>query len=144
MLGLILASIPYDTLLARAAEPNGAFPRHFASFVESQNLQKTARRLVVLYGRDGLATSEQATNANYLLFGGGVFRALYPGSKPSIRFHDLNRAPKYPVLVPRSVYAVLRADLGLALADDELVQRELGPWLKPAEQARRPEQPPSP
>jgi hypothetical protein len=144
LLGLVLASIPYDTLLARAADPNGAFPRHFASFVESQNLQKTARRLVVLYGRDGLATSEQATNANYLLFGGGVFRALYPGSKPSIRFHDLNRVPKYPVLVPRSVYAVLRADLSLALADDELVQRELGPWLKPAEQARRPEQPPSP
>jgi hypothetical protein len=132
LLALVLASLPYGTLLARATDPVGAYPRRFVEWIDAQDPPLSPRAvLVLLYGAPGLANAADAARFRYLSYGGGVINAAYPETQRVMRFVDLTRRPPRNAIRPDSIYLALDPDLGVAGADVRLLDRELPRRFEP-------------
>jgi hypothetical protein len=126
LLVLVLASLPYGELLARATDPVGAYPRRIVEWVDAQKPPLSSRAvLVLLYGAPGLANAAAAERFRYLAYGGGVLNAAYPKTQRVMRFVDLSRRPPRNAIRPDSIYLGLAPDLAVARADARLLDREL-------------------
>jgi hypothetical protein len=122
MLGLVVASVPYGSLLDRAAHPLGGPPKRFVEFVETAGLvRRPGTRVVLLCGTPGLASRAEAERFLYLNYSAGVLKALYPERKLSLRLHDLREEPGPAVLRPSAVYVKLLPDLSFERADRALL-----------------------
>jgi len=126
LLALVFASVPYGALLARAADPVGAYPRRIVQWVDAQEPPLSSRAvLVLLYGAPGLADASDAERFRYLAYGGGVLNAAYPDTQRVMRFVDLSRRPPRNAIRPDSIYLGLGPDFVVSRADRRLLDREL-------------------
>lgn len=132
LLALVLASLPYAALLARATDPVGAYPRRIVEWIDAQEPPLSSRAsLVLLYEAPGLAKAAGATRLRYLSYSGGVINAAYPDTQRVMRFVDLSRRPPRNAMRPDSVYLGLGPDLGVGAADARLLDRELPRRFEP-------------
>jgi len=132
LLALVLASFPYGTLLARAADPVGAYPRRIVEWVDAQEPPLPSRAvLVLLYGAPGLANAAEAGRFRYLSYRGGVLNAAYPETQRVMRFVDLSHRPPRNAIRPDSIYLSLSPDLAVTRADAQLLDRELPRRFEP-------------
>lgn len=126
LLALVLASLPYATLAAAAADPVGAQPRRIVEWMEAQEPPLAEGAVLVLfYGAPGLASTEAGERFRYLSFGGGVLNAVDPGTRRVMRFQDLSRRPARNTLRAGSVYLLLQRDLRLQRAAPDFLDTHL-------------------
>jgi len=122
----LLAAVPWSALATRAREPQGAAPRALVAALEAARppLAEDAQ-IALLYGAPGLADAAQGAALRALCYGGGVLRAVAPGTRRVLRFVDLGRRTPRNALRADSVYLVLRPDGRIERAEPELLAREL-------------------
>lgn len=89
---LLVVSLPWSQVVARAARPMGAWMRDFQQTIVNAypNLPDGAV-ISVLYGGCGRADQRIAGEVNVLGYGPGVLRSIYPDRRIDIRYHDIFR-----------------------------------------------------
>jgi hypothetical protein len=81
--------------------------------------------LVALYGGPGLASEAEAIRLRASTSWGRALAVAEPGSRPSLRFHDVSQRPARGVVRPDSIYVRLLPGLRFERASADWLEREL-------------------
>ncbi len=123
---LLIVALPVGPMLARAADPAGGPPRRLSAWVAAQRppLPPDAV-LVVLYGGPGLASEAEAIRLRASTASGRSLGVVEPGTRRSLRFHDVSRRAPRSALRPGSVYLKLLPGLDFERAGPRWQSLEL-------------------
>jgi hypothetical protein len=136
LVGLLLVAVPVAPMVARAADPVGGPPRRLAAWVAAQRPPLAADAiLVVLYGGTGLASEAEMIRLRASTSWGRSLAVVEPGTRRSLRFHDVSQRPPRGAIRPDSIYVRLLPGLRFERARAAWLERELprrAPDLSPA------------
>ena len=118
LLALLVAALPVVPMAERAADPVGGPPRRLSAWVAAQSPALSPDAiLVALYGGPGLAGEDSALRLRASTSWGRSLRVVEPGTRRSLRFHDVSRRPPRGAIRPDSVYVKLLPGLRFERAD---------------------------
>lgn len=132
LVALLALTLPYGAVVARASDPQGGPARRLSAWVGKQDPPLAPDAiLVVLYGAPGLADEAGAIRLRVATSWGRSLAVTAPGTRRTLRFHDVSRRPARHAVRPDSVYLELLPGLDVERADAAWLGREF-PRAAPA------------
>ncbi|MBN1652439.1 MAG: hypothetical protein JXA30_01550 [Deltaproteobacteria bacterium] len=126
IVALLLLSLPWSQVVARAAVPKGVWMRNFQRVVMTTLPDMPESTLIsVLYGGPGQAKKAAADEFSALGYGPAVIRSRYPDKEIDIRYLDMTRAAPRNIWCWGCVYFELLPSMQVEPITTEQLQRLL-------------------